>query len=118
MCQEGSEMIAIDSGKIEAMVAQMRSSVSTIGAPTAPVSQTGEAGRVDFAQVFKAQMDQVNTLQKQANDLGERFSLGDDSVSLSDVMIASQKSGIAMQTTQQIRNQLVSAYKDIMNMQV
>ena len=120
MCQKGFEMIAIDSGRIEAMVAQMRSSVSTIGAPAAPasVNQTGEAGRVDFAQIFKAQMDQVNTLQQTADKLGERFSLGDDSVSLSDVMIASQKSSIAMQSTQQVRNKLVSAYHDIMNMQV
>ena len=44
--------------------------------------------------------------------------MGDDSVSLSDVMIAGQKANISFQATIQVRNKLVSAYQDIMNMQV
>jgi flagellar hook-basal body complex protein FliE len=44
--------------------------------------------------------------------------MGDDSVSLSDVMIAGQKANIAFQATIQVRNKLVSAYQDMMNMQV
>jgi flagellar hook-basal body complex protein FliE len=50
--------------------------------------------------------------------MSERFSLGDDSVNLSDVMIASQKSTIAMQASIQVRNKLVVAYNDIMNMSI
>ncbi len=111
-------MIAIDSGKIAAMVAQMRSAVATVQAPISPVIVGPTKGSVDFGQVFKAQMDQVNALHQDAEKLGQRFSLGDDSVNLSDVMIASQKSSIAMQTTIQARNKLVTAYHDIMNMQV
>jgi len=67
---------------------------------------------------LREQLDQVNGLQQKAQQLGERFSLGDDSVHLSDVMIAGQKSSIALQTTIQVRNKLVAAYQDIMNMQV
>ncbi len=111
-------MIAIDSGKIAAMVAQMRSAVATIQAPVSPVTIGQAKGGVDFAQVFKAQMEQVNGLHQNAEKLGQRFSLGDDSVNLSDVMIASQKSSIALQTTIQARNKLVTAYHDIMNMQI
>lgn len=44
--------------------------------------------------------------------------MGDDSVSLSDVMVASQKAGIQFQATVQVRNKLVSSYHEIMNMQV
>jgi flagellar hook-basal body complex protein FliE len=43
---------------------------------------------------------------------------GDDSVSLSEVMIAGQKANIALQATIQVRTKLVAAYNDIMNMQV
>jgi flagellar hook-basal body complex protein FliE len=63
-------------------------------------------------------LDDVNGAQSKAKVMGERFALGDDSVNLSDVMIASQKASIAFQATVQVRNKLVSAYQDIMNMQV
>jgi flagellar hook-basal body complex protein FliE len=44
--------------------------------------------------------------------------MGDDSVSLSDTMIAMQKASINFQATIQVRNKLVSSYHEIMNMQV
>jgi flagellar hook-basal body complex protein FliE len=50
--------------------------------------------------------------------MGQKFASGDDSVSLSDTMIAMQKASITFQATVQVRNKLVSAYHDIMNMQV
>ena len=46
------------------------------------------------------------------------FGIGDDKVSLSDVMISMQKASIGFQATVQVRNKLVSAYHEIMNMQV
>jgi flagellar hook-basal body complex protein FliE len=60
----------------------------------------------------------VNQSQTTAENLGKNFALGDDSVSLSDVMIAGQKANISFQATVQVRNKLVSAYHDIMNMQI
>ncbi|HEY0267886.1 MAG TPA: flagellar hook-basal body complex protein FliE, partial [Methyloradius sp.] len=50
--------------------------------------------------------------------MGKDFVMGDDKVSLSDVMIAGQKANITFQATVQIRNKLVAAYSDIMNMQI
>jgi flagellar hook-basal body complex protein FliE len=76
------------------------------------------AARVDFADALKATLDQVNGAQKQSEELGKRFTMGDDSVNLSDVMISMQKASISFQATVQVRNKLVSAYHDIMNMQV
>ena len=114
-------MIAIDGGEIEAMVAQMRSTVSNVKLPNSiesKVNQSPSASGVDFAQVFKNQLEQANQLQNNAQQLGQKYTLGDNSVNLSDVMIGYQKSSIALQTTVQIRNRLVSAYHDIMNMQV
>lgn len=74
--------------------------------------------KVDFAAALKASLDQVNQSQTRAETLGRNFVLGDDRVSLSDVMIAEQKANISFQATVQVRNKLVSAYQDIMNMPV
>ena len=60
----------------------------------------------------------VNTTMVDADNLRTRFDMGDDSVSLSDVMIASQKASMAFEATIQIRNKCVEAYKSIMQMQV
>lgn len=115
-------MIAINSGQIAAMTAQLRAAVARVQAPQ-EASASAAAGatkteKPDFAQALKSQLDQVNALQQSSDKLGQRFALGDDSVHLSDVMISSQKAGIALQATVQVRNKLVAAYHDIMNMQV
>ena len=83
-----------------------------------PLQTEKPAGKVDFADALKATLDQVNSTQKNAEQLGQRFSSGDDSVNLSDVMISMQKASISFQATVQVRNKLVSAYHDIMAMQV
>lgn len=115
-------MIAIDSGRIEAMAEQMRSMVSRMQSSQATQSvdhaQAGASSGLDFAKALKNHLDSVNQMQDHAGQLKEKFSIGDNSVSLSDVMIASQKANITLQTTVQVRNKLVSAYHDIMNMQI
>ncbi len=117
--------IAIDNAKISAMVAQLREAAGRAhGAdpvsskPLAKADPAAAPAKLDFAAALKNSLDQVNASQKQAEVMGQRFALGDDSVNLSDVMIASQKAGIAFQATVQVRNKLVSAYHDIMNMPV
>ena len=116
-------MIGIDSNQIAAMTAQLRAAVARVQAPQEAGAATAAGGaaqveKPDFAKAFKAQLDQVNALQQTSDKLGQRFALGDDSVHLSDLMIATQKAGLAVQATVQVRNKLVSAYQDIMNMQV
>ena len=103
------------------MVAQLRNAATRAAGSVAPPVKTetaNPASRVDFSEALRNSLDQVNGAQKKAESLGERFALGDDSVNLSDVMIATQKASIGFQATVQVRNKLVSAYHDIMNMQV
>jgi len=122
---------AIDSGKIQAMLSQLKaaaqnqpaSTPSMVGGlnglvkPASPQSVNNQT-RVDFSEALKASLDQVNNSQSKAVELGKSFAMGDDSVNLSDVMVASQKASISFQATVQVRNKLVSAYHDIMNMQI
>lgn len=114
-------MTAIDTSRIEAMVAQLKTAATRAQGGVGPLDGgkvAGSAGKADFAQALKTTLDQVNDAQMKAEQLGQRFAAGDDSVNLSDVMISVQKANISFQATVQVRNKLVSAYHDIMNMQV
>ncbi len=111
---------AIDTSRIEAMVAQLRAAAAQTAPPGGGVAKAGDAARAagaaDFSTALKSSLDQVNQVQLQAQQLSERFAMGDSTVSLSDAMISMQKSSIALQQTIQVRNKLVQAYQDIMNM--
>lgn len=72
----------------------------------------------DFAQLMKDSVNQVNETQKTAAGLATAFDSGDPTVNLSEVMVAIQKANISFQAMTQVRNNLVSAYKEVMNMQV
>src|SRR5690606_38177063 len=72
----------------------------------------------DFQVMFKHAIDTVHSTQKPSSDLQTRFEQGDPSVDLPEVMIAMQKSSVSFQAMTQVRNKLVAAYKDIMNMPV
>ena len=113
-------MSIIDNSRIEAMVAQLRAAEARMNGgsvnPFRKTEQTTE--KVDFSDALKASLDQVNSVQTKADQLGQRFVAGDDNVNLSDVMISMQKANISFQATVQVRNKLVEAYQDIMNMPV
>lgn len=129
----------IDSSRIEAMMAQLKAAATKPAAPNLAPGNLGGVGnignlgglgkaaevgvnegasKVSFSDALKNSLQQVSNSQKHAEELGQKFAMGDDSVSLSDTMIAMQKSSIAFQATVQVRNKLVSAYHEIMNMQV
>lgn len=108
----------IDSGRIEAMMAQLKAAAARPAGGVNAVQPEQSVRKTGFGEALKASLDQVNTMQKQSEKLSQAFIMGDDKVSLSDVMINSQKANISFQATVQVRNKLVSAYQDIMNMQV
>ena len=74
------------------------------------------ANRSDFAELLMSSIDKVNETQQQAGDLATAFETGDTKESLSDVMISIQKANVSFQAMVQVRNKLVEAYKDVMNM--
>ncbi|RCU44572.1 MULTISPECIES: flagellar hook-basal body complex protein FliE [Corallincola] len=97
------------------MQAMMRQAQAPEMRPDAvPVNSAGDK----FGGLLQNAIDGVNDVQSQAGQLRTAFEMGDRNVSLGDVMIASQKSSVAFQATVQVRNKLVEAYKEIMNMPV
>lgn len=113
----------IGSAQIQAMVAQLRASAGSarpvgLESPLPQKADVVPSTKVSFSDALKSQLDSVAKLQSKAEGMERDFQLGDDKVNLSDVMIAGQKAGIAFQATMQVRNKLVAAYHDVMNMQV
>ena len=87
-------------------------------AEVAGVSGTAGSQQVSFASVLKQGLERVNESQGVASDLATRFERGDPGVELSTVMIETQKASVAFRATVEVRNRLVSAYQDIMNMPI
>ncbi|PHV13097.1 flagellar hook-basal body complex protein FliE [Chitinimonas sp. BJB300] len=72
----------------------------------------------DFASVLKSSLDQVNQMQLDSQVKQQAFETGDPNADLQDVMVSLQKASLSFQTMVQVRNKLVSAYQEVMNMQV
>ena len=110
--------LGIDSSQIQAMIAQLKAHATRPQATPPVVQPEMPAAKVEFSDALKNALDGVNASMVKADQQGKAFSMGDDSVSLSDVMVSMQKASINFQASIQVRNKLVSAYHDIMNMQV
>ena len=83
----------------------------------ARVEQTA-AVQSDFGALIKHYVNQVNDAQQQAKTLAADFESGASNVQLLDVMVSMQKSRIAFEALTQVRNRFLSAYQEIMSMQV
>ncbi len=73
---------------------------------------------IKFSDFLKNSLENVNLSQKQAEELSQRVASGDNSVNLHEVMIAMQTASLSLQETVQVRNKIMTAYQEIMNMQV
>ncbi len=107
------------SGSLEqmrAMAAEAAGKTRLDGAGDVGGTSAAEGG--SFASVLQASLAKVSQSQDHSVAQAHAFETGSSNVSLSDVMIDMQKANIQFQTAVQVRNKLVSAYNDIMQMQV
>lgn len=79
-------------------------------------SENNEGER--FSSLLKTSIDKVNDQQMNATELANRFEKGDSSVELSRVMIEMQKARVSFEAVKQVRNQLITAYQEVMSMPV
>lgn len=80
--------------------------------------EAGAAGVSSFGSALDKALNDVSELQQDAQKMQKAFQQGDPSVSLEQTMVSMQKSAVSFQAALTVRNRLVSAYTDIMNMQV
>lgn len=86
-------------------------------APATGPAEAKGAGGPDFAAALKGAINEVNIQQAKAGDAADAFERG-ETTDIAAVMLAKQQASIGFETTLQVRNKLLSAYKDIMSMPV
>ncbi|MEH2920913.1 flagellar hook-basal body complex protein FliE [Samsonia erythrinae] len=99
---------------IDGVLQQMQ--VKALQASNTPIARP--AVEPGFASELRSAIDKISDTQQAARTQAEKFTLGVPGVSLNDVMVDLQKSSISMQMGIQVRNKLVSAYQEVMNMSV
>ncbi|SEK69432.1 flagellar hook-basal body complex protein FliE [Nitrosovibrio tenuis] len=112
----------MDVSKIDSMLAQLRTGAAlAAGKPMEGGTRLSEnmgGNGVDFGTVLKNSLDQVNNTQQRAAKLARDFEVGEPEANLTEAMIAMQKASLSFNYTLQVRNKLVAAYQEIMNMPV
>jgi flagellar hook-basal body complex protein FliE len=98
----------------------MLAPISPISAPTLPssIKPVGEpSGGSGFQDIFTGAIGQVESMRQSATSTVEKF-LSGDGEDLHTVALATQQADLAFEMFQQVRNKVVSAYQEIMKMQM
>ena len=106
-------MNSISTDSVLAQIRALNDQAASIGQGT-----TSAPGSVDFANTLQQSLETVSSMQQAANAKAEAFSRGDPDASLVETMLASQKASLAFHAATEVRNKLVTAYQEIMNMPV
>ena len=85
---------------------------------THPIASTPEAGQdgKTFTQALQESIGKVNDLQNQADEAINGLMAGKSS--LHETLIALEKADMSFQVMMQIRNKIISAYEEIVRMQL
>jgi flagellar hook-basal body complex protein FliE len=116
------KMTSIDSSRIMQMRATILEQNSALqkaaGLGTgAGIGDTPGTSVGGFGDAMKSALQQVNSMQEQSTQLSEAYERG-DVTDIAAVMLSRQQASIGFEATMQVRNKLLSAYKDIMSMPV
>lgn len=100
--------------------AQLLNQIRTLGQnlQLPPGNAAGSTPRADFGALLSTTLNAVNDAQQHSSRMKVGFENGTGEASLAEVMIAGQKADISFRAVTEVRNKLVQAYQDIMNMPV
>lgn len=101
-------------------ISQVLAEMRALQARASGISETPAAAAQpsDFANLMKNSVDHVASMQNQATALADAYEGGDKSVDLTKVMLEVQKASLAFRAMTEVRNKLVDAYQQVMNMSV
>jgi len=109
--------MSIDLSSMEALLSEIKAGQSaTSGITRKPSLEKSEMG--SFADALKQAIEDVGKVQESAHDIENAYIAGDKNISLHEVMISGQRADIAFQQMAKVKEKLVAAYKDIMNMSI
>jgi len=102
--------------QIDQVLAQIRALSAQTQSEAARPTSAGVTS--DFATLLKSGLDEVNQTAQHANDLATAFQRGTPGVDLPQVMVELQKASVSLRGIAEVRNRLISAYQEIMSMQI
>jgi flagellar hook-basal body complex protein FliE len=108
-------MTTIDTGR---MLLELRAMAAEAQGARAAQAGVATGATPDFGQVMKASLERVNEMQSNASSLAVAFEQGRPGVDLTRVMLEAQKASLAFRAMSEVRNKLVNAYQEVMNMPV
>ena len=97
---------------------RLLSQIRTLGKELQPTKPPVEPPATPFNDLLKASLNAVNEAQQESAALRTAFENGTTDKSLAEVMIAGQKASLSFRAVTEVRNKLITAYQDIMNMPV
>lgn len=113
---DANGLLAMRAAILERNSALQRAATAGPDAVAAPTPEK-PGGITGFGEVMKGALEQVNELQAQSAAVSEAYEKG-ETTDIAAVMLARQTASIGFEATLQVRNKLLTAYKDIMSMPV
>lgn len=95
----------------------IQSNMSITGNKLMEVNKALETNKVDFSELLTNALDRVNDDQINSQNMGNAFMLGEID-SLHDVTIAGMKADLSINLAVEVTNKLLSAYNEIMRLQL
>lgn len=114
----------VDVNRLLLEMRTLKSQTQAFGGVQSLASQdrAGGPGQVNdgpkFGDIMSQAVNKVNEVQQASGSMSKAYLQGDSNIDITDVMIASQKAGVAFDAMVQVRNKLVEAYRDVMNMPI
>lgn len=100
---------------ISGVLAQIRALNPQIQEPATATPSSAPGG---FSATLRNAIDSVNEVQQEAGAMRSAFAAGDPNVEIAEVMLAMNRSSVSFKALTEVRNRMVSAYQDIMNMPI
>ena len=102
---------------INQVLAQMRVMAAQAGVETS-AAPAPEAPGGSFAELMQDSIQDVNAAMVESKTMATSFEMGDPDTSLTDVMVAANRASLQFQAMTEVRNKVLTAYQEIMSMQV
>ena len=104
--------------EINRVLEQIRSLSTQTKIGTSQAPQAQQTAPSEFANILRQGLNQVSQTEQRATELSAAFERGTPGVELPQVMLEVSKASVSFRAVAEVRNRLVSAYQDIMNMQL
>ena len=114
---DSSRLMQMRTAILEQNSALQRAAGTAGAGGVAGITDTQGATPTGFSDAFRSALGEVNSMQAQSSAMSEAYEKG-DVTDIAAVMLSRQQASIGFEATLQVRNKLLSAYKDIMSMPV